>query len=399
MSAGSQPATRAVDTGRHRLLGPQVVVSGLVLQVACGLAMSWGALVPDLVADGWSPVLARAVFSATPVGFGLGTILAGRLADHVPARRLCVIGISGMAVAMGIGLALATPLGLIFVFSFIGLGLAGAFTMAGSVAAGARAYPGHVGSIGGAMSAAYALNGPLLIPVLNFLSTRYGWLTALRLVCLGLVALGLLAVLAMPGQAAPRTAGRRPGSNPLAVLRRPPLYLALLAEALISPAGANALIGIPAYLRTIGFGVAVAATVVVAVAIGNTGGRVLAGIACDRFGSNRVYASTTAGLALAILVIAAAPGAATMLAAGLLAGFGFGASAGVTSRIGAEASPEAPNAGFGWMYAGFAFGAAIGPPSAALLGAGRNAWLSLAALAVLGIGVVLVRARVMRPVR
>src|ERR1700737_2629152 len=61
----------------------RVIVAGVVLQFSFGLVYVWGALAPLVrVQDGWAPVLIGAVWSAGPVGYGSGIVLAGRLADR-----------------------------------------------------------------------------------------------------------------------------------------------------------------------------------------------------------------------------------------------------------------------------------------------------------------------------
>jgi predicted MFS family arabinose efflux permease len=145
--------------------------------------------------------------------------------------------------------------------------------------------------------------------------------------------------------------------------------------------GAYAAVNLPGAAGTAGVG-AVAA----AIGLGNAGGRVLGGLLADRIGASRVVAAVFAlDLAAAVLLFAR-PGPATALGAGLGAGLALGADAGSVARVGRDAAPERPNAGFGLVFAGFATGGFAGPLLGALVGP-PGAWLATAAPAAVGLAV------------
>lgn len=75
-----------------RRLALRVLISGLILQFVFGMAYTWGAVVPYVRLHGhWSSLLISAVFSGTPLGYGIGIVIGGWLADRSPPRRLCWI--------------------------------------------------------------------------------------------------------------------------------------------------------------------------------------------------------------------------------------------------------------------------------------------------------------------
>src|SRR5207248_2921176 len=75
----------AMEARRHP---GRVLLATLPLQFAFGLVYCWGALAPYVErSDHWPALLLSAVFSATPVGYGIGIVVGGRLADRVPPRR------------------------------------------------------------------------------------------------------------------------------------------------------------------------------------------------------------------------------------------------------------------------------------------------------------------------
>jgi len=72
----------------------RILLGALPLQFAFGVVYSWGALAPFVERDQhWPALLISAVFSATPVGYGTGIVVGGRLADRLPPRRLCWAGL------------------------------------------------------------------------------------------------------------------------------------------------------------------------------------------------------------------------------------------------------------------------------------------------------------------
>ena len=92
----------------------RVLAAGLALQLAFGLSLAWGEVAPYIrAADHWPPVLLGAVFSATPLGYGTGALIGGRLADRLPPRRLCWAGLG--LLGAGFAVAFTHPSGLTFV--------------------------------------------------------------------------------------------------------------------------------------------------------------------------------------------------------------------------------------------------------------------------------------------
>jgi len=92
----------AAPAGRHPAL---VLIAALPLQFAFGLVYSWGALAPFVQRDlHWPALLLSAVWSATPIGYGSGIVIGGRLADRLPPRRLCWTGLGLLAVGASIAL-------------------------------------------------------------------------------------------------------------------------------------------------------------------------------------------------------------------------------------------------------------------------------------------------------
>jgi MFS transporter, OFA family, oxalate/formate antiporter len=374
-----------------------VLAAGLALQLAFGLVFTWGEVAPYVrSADHWPPWLLGAVFSATPLGYGTGTVVGGRLADRLPPRRLCWAGLGFLV--LGLAIAFTLPSGLTFVvfYAFCGLGVGGGIALTGAVAALVPAFPERSGTMGGAASATYALSAIFQAPLLGLLIPHLGWLGALRVVGAASVLPSLTLLALMPAVPAPRPAGA--GERPvpaLQLLARPAVWtgcLLVFSGAVLGPYAAVTL-GSEAIAH--GLGAAGATAGVVIFAAGNAGGRLLGGAASDRVGVTRVLLLVLGlGMVAAALFFAGLRGA-TAPAAALAAGLSLGGSNGVMARLAAEAAADAPNSAFGIVFAAYAAGAVIGPIGGALVGP-PGAWLLVGAPALLGLPVLALRARLTR---
>ncbi|HXM56211.1 MAG TPA: MFS transporter [Candidatus Dormibacteraeota bacterium] len=334
---------------------------------------AWGAVVPFVRAqEHWPDLLLGAVFSGTPLGFGIGTIVGGRLADRLPPRRICWASLA--ALAAGFAVAFAWPSGLTFVLAYavLALGVGGGLALTGAVAALGQVLPGRSGTVGGLASAVYAASAVFQAPLLSTLAPRLGWLRALEAVGVGMALLAAALLLLMPALPV-----RPPAAAAAAGDGGPVLTPAVGAGALLACCGAT--LGAFAFVNLPGE----AAGAAVALATGNACGRLLGGLGADRFGVSRVVAvvfglGLVAGLALYLA------GPAVALPAGLGAGLALGADAGVLNRVGADAAPGRPNAAFGTVFAGYTAGAFAGPLLGALTGP-PLAWLTTAAPSAIGL--------------
>jgi len=373
----------------------RVLFAALPLQFAFGLVYSWGALAPFVQRDlHWPALLISAVWSATPIGYGTGIVIGGRLADRVPPRRLCWAGLGLLAVGGGIALAFPSGPAFVLLYSMLGLGFGGGLALAGSVAAGRHAMPDRVGTVSGLVTGAYAIAAPIQVPIVSVLAGSIGWLPTLRWMAAAMLLLAALTLTAMPSIPRPRQPeedGRvRPA--PLAVLIRPRLYTAILLELTATPLGAHAFVSSAGYARSLQLAAVVATAAITAVAVGNALGRVAGGAASDRIGVDRVMLGVLLLDLAAALLLFLHPGAGGVVLACLLAGIGFGAPAGVIGRLAEDAAPDAPNSALGLIFTGFAAGASSGSLLGAAVG-GAAAWLVVGVAAVAGLVVVFIRLR------
>jgi OFA family oxalate/formate antiporter-like MFS transporter len=371
------------------------LTGALVLQFSLGLVYVWGAMAPYVRAhDHWPPLLIASVWSAGPLGYSIGMVAAGRLADRLPPRRICWASL--VLMAGGLGVAFVFPSGLTFplFYSGLGLGLGGGVGMAGSVAAGIHACPRRVGAVGGAMTSAYALAALIQVPVAGRLAPEIGWTDTLRLTGSALVVLAALALLLMPPLPVPRS-GHVEGTleSPLTMFRRPLVWTAFLAELATGVVGSAAFVNLVTYAQALGIALVLATAALTGMAVGNAAGRLAGGAIADRFSVDRVaLAVLLCNLTAAGLLWHLSGG--TVLVAGLAAGLAFGGGAGILSRLGARAAPEAPNSAFGLIFVGYSTGAFAGPLVAAAIGLSPTGWLLIGLFPLAGLLVLGYRSRV-----
>ncbi|HEX6487596.1 MAG TPA: MFS transporter [Candidatus Dormibacteraeota bacterium] len=368
-------------------------MGALVLQFSMGLVYVWGALTPYVRAhDHWSPLLIGAVWAGSPVGYSIGMVVAGRLADRLPPRRICWAGLAFMG--FGLAVALTLPSGLTFpvFYTGIGLGMGGGIGMAGSVAAATQAFPRRVGTVGGAVTASYALAALVQVPVASSLAPALGWVGALRVLGAVLVLLAAAALAWMPALPVPHRPADAPlPEAPLRMFLRPLILTGFLVEVCTGPVGSDAFVNIVTYARGIGIPQLLATSGLLAASAGNAVGRLFGGAAADRFGVDRVLAVVLGANLVAALLLwqLSAP---LLLVAAAAAGIGFGGAAGVLSRLAAQAAPEAPNSAFGLLFPGYSIGSLIGPLVGAVIGIAPAGWLAMGGFPAAGLLVLAYRA-------
>lgn len=372
-------------------------MTGATLQLAFGLVFAWGAVVPAIRGDlGWSPFVTGLVFSATPLGYGLGTLAGGRLAERLPPRRICAVGCVLLVVGFTASLAAPSPATFVALYGLMALGVGGGFTLAGAVAAVVRAMPDRAGTAGGAITATYASSAVILAPLLSWLIPRTGWLGALRLVGSALVLVAVASLVLMPSIAPPQreAAAGDPGAPPLfSLLIRPKVWTGAVLVLLPPLLGSYCAVSLVGHSQSLLLAAWVGSTALVLLACGNAAARLLAGLGADRLGVDvAAFAILSLDLAAMALLVASAAPAAIMLA-GLAAGLTIGGAAGLTARLAADGAPDAPSSAFGLSFAAYAAGAVAGPLLGAAAGGGRASWLAVGLPALAGLAILWLRPR------
>jgi len=296
--------------------------------------------------------------------------------------------------ALGFTVTFLIPNGFTFIvfYSAIAFGLGGSVALAGALAAGAYTFPTRVGLIGGALTGSYALAAVAQVPLVSYLASTIGWLNALRIVGTIIALLAVCMVLLMPSIPRPQRTRQDTGSFPLFnLVAQKLIWTAFLLEATASPLGAYAFVAMTTYVRGLPLALWVASVALIAVATGNAVGRIVSGMASDRFGVTPVFLVILTTNILAAILLQFPMNAAIVLFAALAAGVSLGGPAGLLSRLATASAPNAPNSAFGLLFMGYALGVFCGPLLGVAVGGNTHSWLVLSGLA--GIGLVILAAR------
>ncbi|MGH7862608.1 MAG: MFS transporter [Candidatus Dormibacteraceae bacterium] len=372
----------------------RTLTAGLVLQLAFGLVFAWGSFVPFVRSEWhWSPILIGAVFSGTPFGYGVGTLVGGRLADRLPARQICWLGMAALAV--GFGTTFIFPTGFTFVvfYSALALGFGGGMALTGAVAVASRVLPQSIGMVGGGLTAAYATSVIFEAPLVALLAPRIGWFVTLRILGVGMALVAALVLLSMPPIPARIHSSPDPPSSQIQLVRRTTVWTSMLMLFSSATLGSYAAIDLVSHAQTVHLPSWVGTGALVGLALSNVASRLLGGFVADRVGADRVLATVLLFILLgAALMVFLGSTTGGVLGAGLAAGVPVGGGPGLMSKLAADSAPESPHSVFGILFASFASGALIGPLIGESIG-GPGAWMVVAAPALGGLALFWLRAR------
>jgi MFS family permease len=326
--------------------GWQVTLAGLGINLALGILYTWSifklAIKESIEAgDGrfqWDMAALNDPYAVCCLVFAFTMIFAGRLQDRLTPRITAVIG--GLLTGAGLLLSSVSTSLLSWIVGFgilTGAGLG--FGYASATPPAIKWFPAaRTGLIAGIVVAGFGLASVYIAPLANFLIARFGLSQAMMIFGLSFTAvvcaLALLLVNPPKGYVAPQAAAarRRPAANavaaqdfsPIEMMRTPSFYKLWFMFFAGSGAGLI-IIGSVAGMARQSMG-ELAWVVVALMAIGNAGGRVVAGVLSDRIGRTRTLLLTMsfqAAVILSLLAIDQAQAFLLVLAATLI-GFNYG---------------------------------------------------------------------------
>lgn len=300
--------------------GWRVTMAGLGINLALGVLYSWSIVAEGMKdADwGWSASQLSLPYSVACLVFCLIMVPAGRMQDKLGPRLVATIG----GVLVGVGMLLAGSLGNSVVGYVIGFGiLAGAgigFGYASATPPAVKWFPASkTGLIAGLVVSGFGLASVYTAPLARVLIQSIGINATVISLGLGFLVIvcGLAQLLKVPpkgyvppGTVKPAaTAGpaKREDYSPSEMLKTWQFFALWFTYA----CGAGAGLMIISIAATLGREVQVATYAVVALAIGNGAGRVIAGAASDKLGRQTTLASFLILQALMIAMLSlATPG-------------------------------------------------------------------------------------------
>ncbi len=305
--------------------GWSVALSGLGINLALGVLYTWSLFKPAIAKmPDWKASQLNDPYALCCLVFAFTMIVAGRFQDKLGPRLTATIG--GVLVGAGMLLLSSSQSYGIWLLGFgvlVGLGLGFGYSAA-TPAALKWFPPAKTGLIAGLVVAGFGLAPVYLAPTADYLLTHYTLQKSMFIlgVAFLLIVCGLSQLLvnpppgfstAAPGTAKPPVAGATPGE----MLRSPVFYLLWLIYVIGAGAGLM-VIGSLSGMAKASMG-AHAFVAVAIMAIGNAGGRIVAGILSDKIGRRQtlmlVLGLQAALMFIAIPVTASVPAAAPKPAA------------------------------------------------------------------------------------
>lgn len=280
-------------------LGWRVTFAGLGINLALGILYTWSVISKNIPATwGWNESDKSWPYSVACLVFCLVMVPAGQMQDKIGPKIVATIG--GILVGCGFILASFTTSLLGFIFAFGILGGAGiGFGYAACTPPAVKWFPAKkTGLIAGIVVSGFGLASVYAAPLTTFLISSYGFKSAMLF--LGIAFLLVVVIVAQllnapdkpiqfaEEQAQKKAAEKQPqlvNYSAKQILSTPQFYMIWFMYA----CGAGAGLMIISKLAAIAdkqVGISLGFVLVAVLAIGNGGGRILAGFMSDKLGRN-----------------------------------------------------------------------------------------------------------------
>ncbi len=310
----AEPEAAAAEVENH---GWRVTFAGLGINLALGVLYSWSVIASgtDKAGWNWSQTQKNLPYSVACLVFCLIMVPAGRMQDKIGPRIVASIG--GVLVGLGMILCGFSTLPAMFVVGFGVLAGAGiGFAYASATPPAVKWFPkAKTGMIAGIVVSGFGLASVYVAPLANGLINAYGVQTMILALGIGFLVIvcGLAQILKPPptgyipdGEApAPVNDGgpvKKEEFSPSEMLKTWQFYAVWLMYA----CGAGAGLMVISVAKKIGAAQEVGVVFVVALAIGNGAGRIVAGMLSDKLGRMRTLFIFLAIQAVIVILLSVA---------------------------------------------------------------------------------------------
>ena len=357
-----------------------VTFAGTGINLALGVLYAWSVISKQITKEwGWSETQAALPYSVAIAVFAFMMVPAGRLQDKVGPRFVATLG----GILCGIGFIVAS-LGQSLAGVVIGFGvLAGAGIGCGYASATPPAVkwfpPARTGLIAGLVVAGFGLASVYIAPLANHLLGAFGIQSTFLILGIAF----LIAVVLLSQLLKNPPAGYKPVANPgpakigekggvktavakvdyefHEMLRTPQFYL--LWTMFVFGAGAGLMIiGKLAKIVDLQAGIKAGFIFVALLAVGNAGGRVIAGVLSDKIGRTWTMFSVFVFQAVLMFLLRGLGTYASLFVASVLIGFNYGANLSVFPSA-AKDYFGLKNFGvnYGFIFTAWGVGGSLGP--------------------------------------
>lgn len=306
--------------GNVKNIGWRITFAGMGINLALGILYTWSVLSKGIPEEWhWSEADKSLPYSVACLVFSIIMVLAGRLQDKFGPRVVATAG----GVLTGIGMVLcsltASPLGFVLGFGLLaGSGIG--FGYASTTPPAVKWFPKQkTGLIAGLVVSGFGLSSAYASPLANYLNTAYG--TQQTMLLLGILFFFVVVVLSQAlrvppagyvpkgtapvAPASPGTEAKKDDFTPWEALSTVQFYLLWFMFACGAGAGLM-IIGKLAVIAQKQAGLSLGFVLVAVLAIGNGGGRILAGMLSDRIGRKATMFLCFVSQAVFILVLSRA---------------------------------------------------------------------------------------------
>ncbi|MCI5161230.1 MAG: MFS transporter [Candidatus Electrothrix sp. AX5] len=310
--------------------GWRVVFAGLGINLALGVLYTWSVVskgIPDVW--GWSEADKSLPYSVACLVFSLVMVPAGSMQDRIGPRTVASIG--GLLVGIGLLTASQTTTTLGFIFGFGILAGAGiGFGYASATPPAVKWFPAaRTGLIAGIVVSGFGLASVYVAPLVKTLIQAYSLSTTLMILGVGflVIVVGLAQFLQpppmgyIPAGTPPMPANKSAAKmeyHPKEMLKTWQFYALWFMYACGAGAGLM-IISKLAKIAEVQSGVSLGFVLVAILAVGNGGGRIVAGILSDKFGRKKTLFSCFVLQAVTILLLSQA-GSGNVLGSSLVLG-------------------------------------------------------------------------------
>ncbi|MBI5724938.1 MAG: OFA family MFS transporter [Planctomycetes bacterium] len=323
MSSNASQLAPLLSTPPVKNFGWSVTFAGMGINLALGVLYSWSVIKKDIPAEwNWNGVEKMLPYALACLVFSIVMVPAGRMQDKFGPRLVASIG--GILVGAGLVLTCFTTSAIGYMIGF-GL-LAGAgigFGYASATPPAVKWFPKQrTGLIAGIVVSGFGLAGVYVSPLLNWMIADYGIPTTVLILGIGFlfVVVALAQLLKSPPAgyvpAAPHSGGKSPSatasvSPPKGDMTPKEMLVTwqfwILWFMYICGAGAGLMIiSSLAEIAKVQAGLSLGFLLVAILAIGNGGGRIVAGMVSDRIGRKATLRICFVLQAIMLLVLNAA---------------------------------------------------------------------------------------------
>ena len=276
-------------------LGWAVVFAGVGINLVLGVLYSWSVVSKKIPADwNWTEADRSLPYSVACLVFSLAMVPAGRMQDRIGPRLVATIG--GLLMGAGMILASLANTPLIYTLGFgllVGVGMG--FGYSSTTPPAIKWFPAaRTGLIAGLVVGGFGVASVYIAPLAEALINAHGIPTAMFSLGLGIlvIATGLAQFLKVPppgylpaGTPAPgaEIAARKIDFTPLEILRTWQFYVLWFMYACGAGAGLMIISKLAKMVDTQA-GLKLGFVLVACLAVGNGGGRVVAGVVSDKIG-------------------------------------------------------------------------------------------------------------------